>query len=653
MNNYLILRSQNSPYNDVTKSSVLSFADMDDNLIFLKGNIIYTATTNGGIVTLKKYNGEDITFAGGGSGSGDSYWTSGSTGNYSIKTINDSTTDATGNYAVAEGADTLASGYASHAEGEGSIASGDYSHAEGASTIASGDTSHAEGSSTNASGYSSHAEGQQTIASGQGSHAEGITTIASGEGSHAEGQNTIASGYISHAEGDFTTASGQNSHAGGYDSIASGDTSFIHSKNSLVTGNRSVVLGGQNITGSTDDTVYVPYLNIQSTITDNAITEILVIDTNGDVKKRDVSTISGGGTFSGGTVTGSTSFTNGLTANTISATTYFNLPIDIFTTGGTYSNGTTTFTNNTGGTFNVTGYFKTSDDIYTTGMTFNASNYNLTITRNDNTSFTQSLSILASDLTVTGGTYNPNTGIGTFTNNTGGTFTVSGFLTGMTDTYTTGFTYSNNNLTLKRNVSQPDLTVLIDTMSGLTVNGLLSATTISGNTVYAVDFPQLPYTDNETVEVYSASGDTFLRVKDVVSAPSGGTRTFNGNINVTSGLTINGNLTYTGQTNNPVYTAGTVTATHIPNWNNSNIQHVILSAATTSISGGTNIQNGAVYTMILKQNASGSRTVNWGTQYKWQSGIAPVLSSTAFAVDIITLISDGTNLYGLIAKDFR
>jgi hypothetical protein len=127
---------------------------------------------------------------------------------------------------------------------------------------------------------------------------------------------------------------------------------------------------------------------------------------------------------------------------------------------------------------------------------------------------------------------------------------------------------------------------------------------------------------------------------------SGDTNYFGGNLSVP-------NLEVRGQSNNPVYTAGTVTATHIPNWNNSNIQHVILSAATTSISGGTNIANGAVYTMILKQNASGSRVVIWDTQYKWQSGIAPVLSSIPNSVDIITLISDGTNLYGLIAKDFR
>jgi hypothetical protein len=76
--------------------------------------------------------------------------------------------------------------------------------------------------------------------------------------------------------------------------------------------------------------------------------------------------------LSGGTVTGNTIFQSGLTANTlnvtgnallsgltaatISATTYFNLPTDIRVTGGTYTNGTATFTNNTGGTFNVTGF---------------------------------------------------------------------------------------------------------------------------------------------------------------------------------------------------------------------------------------------------------------------------------------------------------
>jgi hypothetical protein len=53
---------------------------------------------------------------------------------------------------------------------------------------------------------------------------------------------------------------------------------------------------------------------------------------------------------SGDTMTGT------LIVPTISATTYQNLPLDVFVTGGTFSAGTTTFTNNTGGTFNVTGF---------------------------------------------------------------------------------------------------------------------------------------------------------------------------------------------------------------------------------------------------------------------------------------------------------
>lgn len=60
--------------------------------------------------------------------------------------------------------------------------------------------------------------------------------------------------------------------------------------------------------------------------------------------------------LSGGTVTGGTIFQSGLTANTISATTYYNLPTDVFVTGGTYTSGNAIFTNNTGGTFTVTGF---------------------------------------------------------------------------------------------------------------------------------------------------------------------------------------------------------------------------------------------------------------------------------------------------------
>jgi hypothetical protein len=46
----------------------------------------------------------------------------------------------------------------------------------------------------------------------------------------------------------------------------------------------------------------------------------------------------------------------GASATTISATTYQNLPLDVFVTGGTYNAGTAVFANNTGGTFSVSGF---------------------------------------------------------------------------------------------------------------------------------------------------------------------------------------------------------------------------------------------------------------------------------------------------------
>ena len=289
------------------------------------------------------------------------YWTSGSTGTDSIKAINSTGLDSTGDRAVAWGNQTLASGQdstawgiqtsattigstasgyqtissgqyshaegqqttasgtygshsegylttstglASHAEGLSTISSGAYSHAEGDTTTASGDVSHAEGQITTASGYVSHAEGhlttasgtyshaegQQTIALGLASHAEGVSSISSGYYSHAEGVSTTSSGLASHAEGLQTTASGNYSHAQGSGTTATGDASFasgvgsratsigsfIHSQSSVVNGTRSVVLGGQNITGSTNDTVYVPYLNLNYVPTlNNSNTQIL------------------------------------------------------------------------------------------------------------------------------------------------------------------------------------------------------------------------------------------------------------------------------------------------------------------------------------------------------------------------------------------
>ena len=125
-----------------------------------------------------------------------------------------------GEYSVAIGWGTVASGHSSHAVGYRTTASGERSHAEGSRTTASGARSHTEGSETTASGYCSHAEGELVIASNSYSHGEGSNTTASGPNSHTEGYYTTASEHSSHAEGGHTTASGKYAHAQGYYTIA-------------------------------------------------------------------------------------------------------------------------------------------------------------------------------------------------------------------------------------------------------------------------------------------------------------------------------------------------------------------------------------------------------------------------------------------------
>jgi hypothetical protein len=159
-----------------------------------------------------------------------------------------------------------------------------------------------------------------------------------------------------------------------------------------------------------------------------------------------------------------------LTVNSISASTYTNLPADIFITGGTFNSNTDTLTlsRSSGSSITITGF----TDTFVTGATFSGTS--LIISQNENqpdvtanistVSLSGALSsvtfnivttggISAStisattyqnlpiDIRVTGGTYDNSTGTATFTNNSGGTFNVVGFFTGST---TSSFDYGKS-----------------------------------------------------------------------------------------------------------------------------------------------------------------------------------------------------------------
>jgi hypothetical protein len=149
----------------------------------------------------------------------------------------------------------------------------------------------------------------------------GNTYWSAGTGTNAivmKYSNSLASGINSSAEGLNTTAGGYTSKASGYNSKALGITSFVHSSNSTVNiaANRSAILGGQSITATNPDTVYVPNLNINTPpANDNALTNVLVRASDGTVKYK---TLSGLATFNWVTVT----TTGGSTYNAVPNTGY-------------------------------------------------------------------------------------------------------------------------------------------------------------------------------------------------------------------------------------------------------------------------------------------------------------------------------------------
>jgi hypothetical protein len=71
------------------------------------------------------------------------------------------------------------------------------------------------------------------------------------------------------------------------------------------------------------------------------------------------------------------------------------------------------------------------------------------------------------------------------------------------------------------------------------------------------------------------------------------------------------------------------------------------NVTTLTISNPPASGKAGAFTLILKQDATGGRTVTWPASMKWAGGTAPTLSTDANAVDILTFITTdaGTTWY--------
>ena len=66
----------------------------------------------------------------------------------------------------------------------------------------------------------------------------------------------------------------------------------------------------------------------------------------------------------------------------------------------------------------------------------------------------------------------------------------------------------------------------------------------------------------------------------------------------------------------------------------------------------SNRKAGGAYQLRVIQDGTGNRTLAYNAVFKWPGGSAPSLSTSANAIDIISCVSDGTNMYCTIAQDF-
>ena len=495
-------------YVDDNISNKLDITTFDTYTANTTDDVVTGATLVGSTLELERNNGlSDVTVdLSSLSGLTTTVWEEGSAGNFSVKQITDTTTDATGEYAVAQNESTIATGRSSHAEGRFTSALGDYSHAEGFSTQANGVNSHAEGSVTRANGSHSHSQNFNTFANGISSHAEGSSTIAVGEASHAQNEQTVAGGV--------------NSHAGGFNSIASGSTSFIHSTNSLVTGDRSVVLGGQNITGSTADTVYVPFLNINNLGGGTSLNN-LGIDSNGFivVGATDENVFVNSGNANVATQQLTLTNTTGGTFNVTNAAALFS-DNDINVTGGTYNNNTgcVTFRTNSGSTFDICGFVTGLTDTFVDNASLVGTTY--TLSRTDGTTIPTDFNSIVSGKvdTTTFNSYSALTQMiidskldksvfNTYTANTTDNVVTGATLVGATlelernngltdvtvdlssltgavdtNTFVTGFTYNDNNTFTLTDNEDNSFSATINQMSGLTITNFFQDAIKSGST---------------------------------------------------------------------------------------------------------------------------------------------------------------------------
>lgn len=174
---------------------------------------------------------------------------------------------------------------------------------------------------------------------------------------------------------------------------------------------------------------------------------------------------------------------------------------------------------------------------------------------------------------------------------------------------------------------------------------------ITGNVSVATNkFTVDAYNGNTVVAgTLAAASDLAIATNKFTVAAATGNTAVAGTLAVTSNLTAD-KITAGGQIGSEVSTTASSGASLAINWNTANIHRITLTDNCTFTF--SNPVAGFSYVLILTQDGTGNRLVNWPS-IKWRGASAPTLSTAGGTTDVISLLYDGVDYYGGASLSFN
>lgn len=198
-------------------------------------------------------------------------------------------------------------------------------------------------------------------------------------------------------------------------------------------------------------------------------------------------------------------------------------------------------------------------------------------------------------------------------------------------------------------------------------NTATSALKVYNGTAWAVISPDPQYLGSAATDPTTdsngnavATGDLYYNTTSNVLKEYNGTSWVDGDYVLYAGLTAELPCVdqvvsrpeikdYSETTSSPTSSAGALTL----DLTNGNVFTVTLTENITTLTLSNPPATGKAgsFTLVLTQDATGSRTVTWPASVKWAGSTAPALSTAASSIDVLTFLTTnaGTSWYGFLA----